>query len=30
MLYTLYDIEFWFHVRELFVTLALCYLVLRS
>jgi hypothetical protein len=30
MLYMLYDIEFWFHVKEMFVTLALCYLVLRS
>jgi hypothetical protein len=30
MLYMFYDIEFWFHVREAFLTLAICYLVLRS
>ena len=30
MFYMFYDVEFWFHVREMFLTLAICYLVLRS
>jgi hypothetical protein len=30
MFYMLCDLEFWFQVREMFITLSICYLVLRA